>query len=117
MARMTRAKTTALRVGLVLVLASCAPLTPTVRSVPESERNDVVLQQVSSGHIGCPPGEITIADYRTVSVDPVDPRILSEAWTARCHAVDYYCSSSRQTLSCARDVRLTSGAYEGAPIE
>lgn len=43
------------------------------------------LEQQSSGHVGCPPSEITISDAQS--------SLAGRTWTAQCRSQTYYCST------------------------
>lgn len=63
--------------GLTVILAGCANLREEGARMAIEERS-----KVSSGYIGCPPGDITISDQ------------TSTTWTATCRGHVFYCTVS-----------------------
>jgi hypothetical protein len=74
--------------------------------VPPTERIDAVITVLSAGYIGCPHGEIEIADYHVARFDrsPGDPNV-SETWTARCRGLTFFCSAGTGgRLACTPEI-------------
>lgn len=44
------------------------------------------LEQLSSGHVGCAPDEITVSQHNT--------SLVGRTWTAQCRGQEYFCSTN-----------------------
>ena len=77
-----------------LVLGACEVHQNVVH--PEYSPQDPTLTALSSGAIGCPPGEIRIGDYQGV-VRTMSGQFGSETstWSATCRGKQFYCTGSR----------------------
>jgi hypothetical protein len=100
----------------VLLTIGCAGPRAIVATPPSDTIHSFALAQASSGHVGCPPTEIEIADLRQSGWETVgEPSIIRESWTARCRGARFFCTGANAMVSCALERGESSTPIGEAP--